>query len=92
MLEKHNSNIEDTHAFINHLLILDDIYITCMFRDLGKQTKVSFRSAGNIDVGEIAAAFGGGGHNHSAAAILDGEYKEVIPATVKKLEMMIENL
>jgi len=92
LLEKYDSHVEDTHAFINHLLILDNIYVTCMFRDLGKQTKVSFRSAGQIDVGEIATAFGGGGHNHSAATILDGEYKEVIPDTIKKLEMMLEKL
>jgi phosphoesterase RecJ-like protein len=90
MIEKYESDVEDTHAFINHLLILEDIKVACMFRDLDGQTKVSFRSAGDVDVGEIAAAFGGGGHNHSAATIINGEYKDVIPETIKKLELMLE--
>lgn len=90
MIQDFNSDIEDTHGFINHLLILDNIKVACMFRNEGPQVKISFRSAGDIDVGLIAQALGGGGHNHSAATIVEGEVEDVIEATVSKIERILE--
>lgn len=81
---------EDTLAYINHLLVLD-INIACMFRELdGNKVKVSLRSIGVTDVGVLAQALGGGGHNHSSAAILDGKLSEVIDEVIEKLELMLE--
>jgi phosphoesterase RecJ-like protein len=45
---------------------------------------VSFRSEGEIDVSRLAASFGGGGHPHSAAALVTGEFSAVVN---KVLEM-----
>ena len=91
LLEKYNSDAEDTHGFINHLLILDNIQVACMFRQIGDKVKISFRSAHEgVDVGIMAQALGGGGHNHSAATIVDGELKTVIPETIEKLKAMLE--
>ncbi len=70
-LEAFNVDIEDTHAFINHLLILDNVKVACMFRDDGDQVKISLRSSGKYDVGKIAIALGGGGHSHSAATLIN---------------------
>ncbi len=92
MITHHCSDIEDTHAFINHLLVLDNIKIACMFRNEGKQVKISFRSAGDIDVGVIAQALGGGGHNHSAATIVEGNVNEVIKETIAKIEKILKNI
>ena len=64
------TDIEDTHAFINHLLVLENIKVAVMFREDDNEVKVSLRSLGNVDVGEIARELGGGGHNHSAATII----------------------
>src|SRR5690606_35704182 len=36
-LEIYHTDIEDTHAYINHLLVLDNIKVACMFRDDGQQ-------------------------------------------------------
>lgn len=87
------SDIEDTHAFINHLLILNNIKVAIMFRDDGDQIKMSLRSSGDIDVGLVAAALGGGGHSHSAATILFREgnesTEEVIRKTIAKVEVIV---
>jgi phosphoesterase RecJ-like protein len=81
---------EDTLAYINHLLVLD-IKIACMFRELeGNKVKVSLRSIGVTDVGILAQALGGGGHNHSSAAVLDGKLDDVVDEVVEKLELMLE--
>lgn len=89
MIDNFDSDIEDTHAFINHLLVLDNIKVACMFRNEGKHVKVSFRSAGDIDVGVIAQALGGGGHNHSAATLIEGDIDEVVTQTISKIEKIL---
>ena len=94
-MEKFNIDIEDTHAFINHLLILDNIKVACMFRDEGKQLKRSLRSTGVVDVGLIAVQLGGGGHSHSAATMInkseDKSLEELIKATIEKIEKCLNN-
>ncbi len=91
-LDHFKVDTEDTHAFINHLLILDNIKVACMFRENGENIKISLRSAGDVDVGVFAQALGGGGHNHSAATILQGKLDHVVPYTISKLEKMLKNL
>ncbi len=89
LMEDYNVDPEDTHAFVNHLLILDHIIVACMFKQEGKYIKVSFRSAGLVDVGIIAQALGGGGHNHSAATLIEGEMENVIKEVIKDLQAML---
>lgn len=93
-LVKYHIDVEDTHAFINHLLILDKIKVACMFRDDGSRVKVSLRSTGKYDVGLIATALGGGGHSHSAATLISKNGEEttnyIIEETVKNIELLLQ--
>jgi phosphoesterase RecJ-like protein len=91
MLEKFHVDTEDTHAFINHLLVLDNIKVAAMFKQMGDQIKVSLRSVGNIDVGVMAKALGGGGHDHSAAAVIEGNLESVVKSTIEKLQVLLES-
>lgn len=90
-LEKFHVDSEDTHGLVNYLLILDGIKVACMFRQVGEMIKISFRSAGDIDVGIMAQALGGGGHDHSAATMIEGTLEDVIKETVPKLQRMLSN-
>lgn len=93
-IEEYDTDIEDTHAFINHLLILDNIRVACMFRDDGDQIKISFRSTGAYDVGNLAISLGGGGHGHSAATLINcpenKDLDKIITETVKKIEKYLK--
>ena len=89
LLEKFHVDTEDTLAFINHLLVLDNIKVAIMFREMGPEIKVSLRSIGTVDVGIMARVLGGGGHDHSAAAIIKGSLDTVIKNTVDKLHEML---
>jgi phosphoesterase RecJ-like protein len=89
VLERYKTDIEDTHAFINHLLVLDKIKVAAMFRDDGHELKVSFRSAGDIDVGAMARSIGGGGHSHSAATIIELNGKK-LPQAINETISAIE--
>lgn len=90
MLDKFNVDTEDTHAFINHLLILDNIKVAVMFKQTGNQIKASLRSVGVIDVGVMAKSLGGGGHDHSAACLIEGKLDEVVKSTIEKLQVLLK--
>ena len=94
-IDRYGSDVEDTHAFINHLLILAHMRVACMFRDDGPTVKISLRSQGDLDVGLIAYGMGGGGHSHSAATIIPKDGKtteEVVADSIKKIESLIDGL
>lgn len=91
ILNKFNVDSEDTHGFINNLLILDNIKVACMFRQIGDTVKISLRSAGDVDVGVMAQAIGGGGHNHSAATLIEGKLEDVVASTIAKIQIMLSN-
>ena len=52
--------------------------LALFFRDLGHgKVKVSFRSAGAVDVNRFAKRFGGGGHAKAAGALISGTLDSV---------------
>jgi len=89
-IDKFLSDVEDTHSFINHLLILNNIRVACMFRDDGPIVKVSLRSSGEYDVGEIAQTLGGGGHSHSAATVVVKNQNETLSEIIERVILKIE--
>jgi len=62
--------------------------ITEVEGDNGPQTRVSFRSKplpGALNVADLAAQFGGGGHARAAGAKIDGPVDEVAPRVIQAL-------
>jgi len=96
LIKQFESDVEDTHAFINHLLILDNIKVACMFRDDGDALKLSFRSSGEWDVGALARQMGGGGHSHSAATVIlkkeTDDVDKLIQQAVTKMEALLPSI
>lgn len=91
LIQEHSSDPEDTHGFINHLLILENVRVACMFRQIGSKTKISMRAADtSVDVGIMAQALGGGGHNHSAATVVEGTLEKTVEETIAKIEAMLD--
>lgn len=91
LLDHYEPDIEDTHAFINHLLILEKVNVALMFRDDGDSVKISMRSH-QYDVSAIATMFHGGGHVHSAATIIQKEgktFEEIRKSVIAKTEEYI---
>jgi len=90
LMKRYDADPEDIHSFVNHLLILENIKVACMFCDFGDEVKISMRSMGGVDVGVTAASLGGGGHDHSAAAVVKGRLDDIIKLTVSKLQLMMK--
>jgi phosphoesterase RecJ-like protein len=69
----------DTSEFTTPLLAIDGVRIAILFRELpGGKVKVSLRSKGELDVSQMAAEFGGGGHRNASGIVMPGRFKEIV--------------
>jgi phosphoesterase RecJ-like protein len=81
----------DTEDVINRLLSVAGVEVALLFLELGPQeTKVSLRSRSAIDVNQIAAGFGGGGHKAASGVRYKGPLKEAEPAVVSALSAAMQ--
>ncbi|MBQ1927133.1 MAG: bifunctional oligoribonuclease/PAP phosphatase NrnA [Proteobacteria bacterium] len=74
-----------TDGFINYARSIAGVEVSIFLTQLeDKLYRLSFRSRGNIDVSQIAAKFGGGGHKNAAACTIEGSV-ETIRAQVETI-------
>jgi len=68
---------DDTEGLINLPLTVREIQAVVFFKEWEPtQYRVSMRSKGTIDVGEVAKRFGGGGHKNASGCTVDGTLAE----------------
>jgi len=69
---------DDLEGFINYPRSIIGTEVAVSFREEeGGCFRVSFRSKGRVDVSEVAARFGGGGHRNAAGCSVPGTLAEV---------------
>jgi phosphoesterase RecJ-like protein len=77
MAEESGGHADDTEGLINMPLTVREIQAVVFFKEAdGGTFRVSFRSKGSIDVGAVAAGFGGGGHKNAAGCTVAGTLDE----------------
>lgn len=82
---------EDTEGLIDHIRAIEPVIIACVFEEIEPElTRISLRSKSEkVNVNEIAAQFGGGGHKAAAGARIPGKplavQRRVIAAIRKAL-------
>ncbi len=76
-LENHpieEEHLEGLSNFLNHLLKAE---VVLVLKELpGGKVKGSYRSASDVDVAELAKAYGGGGHKKAAGFMVSGQIVE----------------
>ncbi len=72
---------------VHHLMSVDTVEVAFMARESadGQQAKVSWRGRAPWNAAELAARFGGGGHEYAAAAVVSGPLDEVAAAVCREL-------
>ena len=86
------ANRSDTEGLIDHIRAIEPVVVACLFEEMEPElTRISLRSkTAAINVNEIAAQFGGGGHPAAAGARIPGKQlsvqRKVIAAVRKALE------
>ncbi len=74
---------EDTEGFINYVRAVRGAEVAILFRETSPQSiRISLRSTQNVNVAQIAAQFGGGGHRMAAGCSYNGPLAEAEAAIV----------
>ncbi|NPA25906.1 MAG: bifunctional oligoribonuclease/PAP phosphatase NrnA [Deltaproteobacteria bacterium] len=72
------SNSEFTDGMINYPRSIAGVEVAFMVRETGdNEYKISFRSRGRVNVAELAAEYGGGGHHNAAGCRMRGTLAEI---------------
>ncbi|HZL13628.1 MAG TPA: bifunctional oligoribonuclease/PAP phosphatase NrnA [Verrucomicrobiae bacterium] len=82
----------DSEGLIDHIRAIEPVIVACVFEEIEPGlTRISLRSKSDmVNVNEIAAQFGGGGHSAAAGARIPGKplsvQRKVIAAVKKALD------
>ncbi|KAB3531336.1 DHH family phosphoesterase [Alkaliphilus serpentinus] len=86
MLNKYSLDPDETDSIINYGRDIKGVEVAVTLKEVDKNLiKISLRSKTNIDVNEIAKAFGGGGHKKASGATLKGTIEEVRERVVEEV-------
>ncbi len=86
MYVKCHAGAEHTDGFVNYPRSVEGVEVAIFFRQTGSSGfKVGFRSKGNVDVGELSRAMGGGGHHNAAGAQVTGTLDEIRSMVFERL-------
>ena len=83
---------DDSEGLIDHIRAIEPVVVACLFEEMAPDlTRISLRSKSDkVNVNEIAAQFGGGGHRAAAGARIPGPplsvQRRVIAAVKKALD------
>jgi phosphoesterase RecJ-like protein len=72
MMATARAGMGDTEGLVNYSLYSDGVEVGVLFTEQNEDTtKVSFRSQRDIDVAQIAAHYGGGGHVNASGCVVE---------------------
>ena len=82
---------DDTEGLINLPLTVKEIQAVVFFKEWEpNEYRVSMRSKGTIDVGDVAKRFGGGGHKNASGCTVTGSLPEarqqILPLVVDAID------
>lgn len=83
----------DVHpeGIINYTRMLDGVEVGILFREIEPgQVKLGFRSKSKINVAQLAAQFGGGGHERAAGAQLEAPLDQVMQDVIKYAKEVVK--
>lgn len=90
ILEQTGASLQDTEGLINHPFSIDGVALVAFFREEAvERYRISLRSKGEFNVGEVAARFGGGGHKNAAGLLLKGAFEAVEEKVIAELQRLI---
>jgi phosphoesterase RecJ-like protein len=92
MLAETGAVTHDTEGLVNYPLNVDGVEVCAFFREEGENRyRVSLRSKGSIDIGQVARHFGGGGHANAAGLSVSGGFEDARRAVVGELRRLLDS-
>ncbi|MNO59667.1 Bifunctional oligoribonuclease and PAP phosphatase NrnA [compost metagenome] len=78
---------EDLEGIVNYPRNIRGVEVGMLFKVIHEHAvKVSLRSAGKVDVAELAQTFGGGGHTRAAGARIEATLEEAIAQVLEEVK------
>lgn len=84
-LKRAGIRYDEAEALIDDLRIVRGAEVAVLLKEVDRGWKGSIRSRGEVDVGAIAASFGGGGHHNAAGFTTSGEPEAIISSIREQL-------
>lgn len=86
-LQRFNHQDGDTEGVVNYAMSIENIHLAALFIEKSDHVKISFRSAGKVDVNLLAREFfNGGGHRNAAG----GKSCDNLEETVRRFEEVLK--
>lgn len=93
MLRNRGATVDMTEGFVNEGRRIQGVEVSALFRENGSdQYRISFRSRGRINVAQIAADLGGGGHHNAAGASTEGPLETLRDRVSELVEAALDEL
>jgi phosphoesterase RecJ-like protein len=90
--QRSDARPEDTEEIINHPRAMDGVRAVAFFKQWEPGVvRVSLRSKGTVDVRQVAAQFGGGGHNNASGCTVNGSLEEVRQMILAAVSAAVED-
>lgn len=90
MMDRVQAKESETEGIVTHALSIDGVMAVAFIREVGpKKWRISLRSKGRYDVGELARRYAGGGHVNAAGARMEGTRKRVFEVLIPELERIL---
>lgn len=83
-LKKTKAQVGDHEGIVNVGRNVEGVIVSIFLREDRDGYKVSFRSNNDVDVSEIAKAFGGGGHSRASGCFIEGPLDRAMDRLVKE--------
>lgn len=88
-MKEFNAQGADCENIVDFAREIEQTQIAVLFRELPTGVKISFRSKNGVDVGAIAAQYGGGGHAAASGCMVRGKLDEVKKTVIQKLTELL---
>ncbi len=88
-MKEFGAHSSDCESIVDFAREIEETQAAVFFRELLHGVKISFRSKGGIDVGAVAALYGGGGHAGASGCQTSGKLDEVKKSVLEKLKGLI---
>ncbi|GGF97125.1 DHH family phosphoesterase [Paenibacillus aceti] len=81
---------EDLEGIVNYPRNIQGVEVGMLFKVIHEgAVKVSLRSAGKVDVAQVAQSFGGGGHVRAAGARIEGVPEQIVSRVVEQVKLQL---
>jgi phosphoesterase RecJ-like protein len=90
-MQRNGAAEEDCEGIVNYAIAIGGVEAAVLLRELpdGK-ARLSLRSKGRLDVSQVAASFGGGGHLHAGGCTLEGPLEAATSRILERLRQELD--